>query len=169
MTAIFSDNQPQVDMLHEGSLAPAFALESTEGRMITLDEFRGRWLVLYFYPKDMTPGCTTEACDFRDRHENFAAVGAAVLGVSADPLDKHLKFRDRHGLPFPLLSDTGLDVLQAYGVWKEKSLYGRRFMGIERSTVLIDPDGRIARVWPKVRVTGHADEVLNAIRAVLTT
>ena len=118
---------------------------------------------MYFYPKDSTPGCTQEACDFRDAIKKFRTKDAVVFGVSADPLSSHEKFRKKYELPFSLLSDEGKSALKAYGVWKEKSLYGRTFMGIERTTVVIDKDGGVVRVFPKVKVTGHVEEVLAAI------
>ena len=120
-------------------------------------------MVLYFYPKDDTPGCTKEACGFRDVWSEFQRKGAAILGVSTDSLKSHEKFKNKHALPFPLLSDEGAEVARRYGVWKEKSLYGRKFMGIERSTVVIGKDGRVRKLFPKVKVEGHIDEVLAAI------
>ena len=120
-------------------------------------------MVLYFYPKDTTPGCTTQACGFRDNLNRFAKSGAAVLGVSADSVESHRKFKDKQGLNFPLLSDPDHKALDAYGVWQEKSLYGRKFMGIVRTTFVIDEDGKIAKVFPKVKVNGHVDEVLASL------
>jgi len=146
-----------------GDPAPDFALSDAAGNTVRLSELRGRKVVLYFYPKDMTPGCTQEACDLRDRYDRIAAAGAVVLGVSPDSARSHQKFAARYELPFPLLADPDNVAALAYGVWKEKSLYGRTYMGIERTTFLIDEEGRIARVWPKVKVAGHADEVLAAL------
>lgn len=148
----------------EGDLAPDFSLLDGSGNTVRLADLRGRKVVLYFYPKDMTPGCTQQACDLRDRHDLIQAAGAVVLGVSPDGVKSHQKFAARYELPFPLLADTDNAAAEAYGVWKEKSMYGRSYMGIERTTFLIDEHGRIARVWPKVKVTGHAAEVLAALR-----
>jgi len=120
--------------------------------------------VLYFYPKDMTSGCTQQACDFRDNMNRVAASGAVVLGVSADSVESHVKFKEKQGLNFPLLSDPEKKVLNAYGVWQQKSLYGRKFMGIVRTTFIIDGKGKIAKVFPKVKVAGHVDEVLAALK-----
>lgn len=152
-------------MLKEGSKAPAFSLPSDDGRKISLGDFKGRPVVLYFYPKDMTPGCTQEACDFRDHYLKIRSSGAVVLGVSRDPAVSHAAFKMKHALPFPLLSDESGKVCKAYGVWKKKSLYGREFMGIERTTFLIGPDGKIRRIFPKVKVNGHAEAVLQALSA----
>ncbi len=131
-----------------------------------LDDFAGRLLVLYFYPKDDTSGCTAEALEFSALAGDFAAAGAAVLGVSPDPVKSHNKFRDKHALAIPLASDETKETLGAYGVWVEKSMYGRKYMGVERTTMLVDRAGRIARVWPKVKVKGHAAEVLAAVKAL---
>jgi peroxiredoxin Q/BCP len=146
-----------------GDPAPEFALADGEGETVRLSDLRGKKVVLYFYPKDSTPGCTQEACDFRDRYAALQASGALLLGISPDSGKSHAKFAQKHGLPFPLLADEGNAVSTAYGVWKEKSMYGRVFMGIERTTFLIDEQGKIARVWPKVKVAGHGDEVLAAV------
>lgn len=143
-----------------GALAPDFTLESDSGQRVSLKSLRGKTVVLYFYPKDMTPGCTQQACDFTSRQAQFARKGAVILGVSKDSVASHGKFRDKHKLSFPLLSDADGKVCEAYGVWTEKSLYGRKFMGIERTTFVIDKEGRIARVYPKVKVNGHIDAVL---------
>lgn len=151
-------------MVKEGERAPDFELPSwPEGKPVRLSDFRGKWVVLYFYPKDMTSGCTKEACQFRDLHPQFEKVSAVVLGVSKDSLKSHQKFAEKYNLPFRLLSDENAGVAQAYGVWVEKSMYGRKYMGMERSTFLIDPEGIVRRVWRKVKVDGHADEVLKAI------
>ncbi len=149
--------------LEPGSLAPAFALADENGKLHRLSDYRGKTVILYFYPKDNTPGCTVEACDFRDRHADFLKKGAVVLGVSPDAAKAHLGFKAKHGLPFPLLVDEGHAAALAYGVWKEKSLYGRRFMGIERSTFVIGPDGRLQQVLRKVSVAGHAQALLGGI------
>jgi peroxiredoxin Q/BCP len=144
-------------MIEKGSLAPDFTLASDEGADVTLSELRGKKVVLYFYPKDDTPGCTTQACDFRDARPAFEKLDAVVLGVSPDSVQSHRKFREKFGLTFPLLADEGHVVSEAYGVWKERSMYGRKFMGIERSTFLIDEDGTVAEVWRKVKPKGHAE------------
>lgn len=139
-----------------GSPAPDFALPSDEGKTVKLSSLRGRKVVLYFYPKDDTPGCTKQACDFRDALPSFAGVQAVVLGVSPDSVASHRRFREKFGLNFPLLSDERHEVAETYGVWKQKTFYGRKSMGIERSTFLIDEQGIVAGVWRKVKPEGHA-------------
>jgi peroxiredoxin Q/BCP len=139
-----------------GSRAPDFALPSDGGEIVRLSSLRGRRVVLYFYPKDDTPGCTVQACDFRDTLPSFAGVQAVVLGVSPDSVESHRRFREKFGLNFPLLSDEDHRVAEAYGVWKAKNLYGRKSMGIERSTFLIDEEGIVSGVWRKVKPAGHA-------------
>jgi peroxiredoxin Q/BCP len=146
--------------LEIGDPAPPFELESDEGGTVRSADFEGQSYILYFYPKDDTPGCTTQACDFRDRIEKFVEAGWTVLGVSPDGLDDHRKFREKHGLNFPLLSDPDHSVAEAYGAWGKKMLYGREIEGILRSTFLIGADGRIARIYRKVRPAGHADALL---------
>jgi peroxiredoxin Q/BCP len=146
-----------------GQPAPEFSLPDGDGNLVSLASFRGRPVVLYFYPKDMTPGCTQEACDFRDRYDRLQAAGAVLLGISPDPAKSHARFAARYTLPFPLLADEQHSVADAFGVWKEKRMYGRSYMGIERSTFLIDAGGRIAQVWSGVRVPGHAEAVLEAL------
>lgn len=153
-------------MIEEGKKAPAFSLKDQDGKAVKLSDFAGKNVVLYFYPKDNTPGCTTEACDFRDQHKALEKAGAVVLGVSPDAEKTHLKFAGKFGLPFTLLADTEHAVAEKYGSWGEKSLYGRKFMGIIRSTFLIGGDGRVAKVWPKVKVAGHVDEVLEAVKSL---
>jgi len=150
-------------MLKEGDPAPDFELPADDGSVVRLSDLRGRKVVLYFYPKDDTPGCTREACEFRDRFADLEAAGAVVLGVSPDPVRSHEKFRTKYGLPFRLLADTDHRVAEAYGVWKPKPLYGRIVPGIERTTFVIDEEGRIARIFPKVKPAGHAAEVLAAL------
>lgn len=150
-------------MLKEGSKAPAFSLEDDSGETIALKDFRGKTVILYFYPKDSTSGCTTEACDFRDAHARIKRKGAVVLGVSKDSAKSHAKFKAAHALPFPLLVDAEGAVCTAYGVWKEKSMYGRKYMGIERSTFIIDGDGKVSKIFSKVKVKGHVDEVLECL------
>lgn len=149
----------------EGAPAPALDLETAGGGRVRLADRRGQWTVVYFYPKADTPGCTTEGQDFSARADDFAALGAAVIGVSRDPVRKLERFRDKHGLKVTLASDETGAVTEAWGVWVEKSLYGRKYMGIERATFLIDPEGRVARAWRKVAFKGHAEAVLGALRA----
>src|SRR5215213_3352625 len=148
-----------------GDKAPAFTLPATGGEPISLEGLKGRKAVLYFYPKDDTPGCTSEAIAFQGLKAEFASAGTDIIGVSADSVASHDQFATKHKLDFALASDEERTMLEAYGVWVEKSMYGRKYMGIERTTVLIDRDGRIARVWPKVSVPGHAEEVLEAARS----
>ena len=152
-------------MLNEQDQAPDFPLPADDGGEVTLSALRGRWVVLYFYPKDDTSGCTTQACGFRDSFPRFGDLDAVILGVSPDGVKSHQKFRAKHDLPFTLLADTEHAVAELYDVWKEKSMYGRKYMGIERTTFLIAPDGRIARIFAKVKPTGHAEEVAEAIAA----
>ena len=147
-------------MVEAGEKAPDFTLNDHEGRPVKLSEFKGKKVVLYFYPKDFTSGCTKEACDFRDRSGEFK--DTVILGVSSDPVDLHNDFRHKYNLPFVLLSDPEQEVQKKYGVWGEKSMYGKTYMGTVRTTVLIGTDGKVARTWPKVRVDGHVDEVLEA-------
>ncbi|HLM40669.1 MAG TPA: peroxiredoxin [Microvirga sp.] len=149
-----------------GSKAPPFSLPATDGRTVTLDGLRGRKAVLYFYPKDDTTGCTLEAQTFQALKRDFAAADTEIIGVSPDSLKSHDRFRAKYGLDFTLASDEETSMLEAYGVWAEKSMYGRQYMGVERTTVLIDREGIIARVWPKVKVPGHAEEVLAATRSL---
>jgi len=150
-------------MLKAGDKAPGFSLEDASGKARSLAEWKGRKIVLYFYPKDDTPGCTKEACGFRDRHAEISSKGAVVIGISADKPASHAKFAEKYGLPFVLLSDPEHRVLEAYGVWGEKKLYGKLFMGISRSTFLLDEEGRIEKAWPKVSPEGHAEELLEAL------
>ena len=150
--------------LRLGEPAPAFDLAQTGGGACSLQSLSGRKAVLYFYPKDDTSGCTKEAIEFNALLPRFAEADTAVIGVSPDPLASHDKFRTKHGLDLPLVSDEGKAMLEAYGVWVEKSMYGKRYMGVERTTVLIDAEGLVAKVWSKVKVPGHAEEVLNAAK-----
>jgi peroxiredoxin Q/BCP len=152
--------------LEAGAEAPDFTMPTDGGGAVTLSKLRGRPVVLYFYPKDDTTGCTAEACGFRDATPDFAGVKAQVIGISKDSVKSHDKFKTKHGLTFTLASDEGGHVCEDYGVWAEKSMYGRKYMGIERTTFLIDKDGRIARVWNKVKVPGHVADVLKAAAAV---
>jgi peroxiredoxin Q/BCP len=150
-------------MLKLGDAAPPFSLPSDDGSIVSLKALKGKAVVLYFYPRDDTPGCTTEACGFRDSWEDVKAAGAVVLGVSPDDVASHAKFRQKYGLPFPLLADTDHAVATAYGAWGEKSMYGKKYMGILRNTYLIGPDGRIKQVLRKVKPKGHPAEVLAAL------
>lgn len=152
--------------LTEGQKAPAFRLPRDGGNVVTLSDYAGQKLVLFFYPRADTPGCTREAIDFTRLKDAFTAAGAAVLGISADPLKAQEKFRDKHSLGIPLISDEQHEMLEAYGAWGEKSMYGKRFLGILRTTVLVGPDGKVAKVWRNVRVDGHADQVLAAARSL---
>jgi len=149
--------------LQVGQVAPDFSLPGLTGQDIKLADFRNQWVVLYFYPKDNTSGCTKEACDFQISHVEFRKNNAVVIGISKDSVCSHKKFADKYFLPFELLSDTDAKVCQLYDVWVEKSMYGRKYFGIERSTFLIDPKGEIRHVWSKVKVPGHVDAVLKAL------
>jgi peroxiredoxin Q/BCP len=150
-------------MLNEGDKAPDFTAMADTGETISLKDFRGKKVVLYFYPKDNTSGCTREACDFRDNMARAKRKGAVVLGVSPDSEKSHEKFKTKYELNFPLIVDDSKEIATAYGAWKEKSMYGRRFMGIERATFLIDEKGTIEKIWRKVKVAGHVDAVLEAL------
>ena len=147
-------------MLKEGDLAPDFTLLSDQGEEVTLSSFRGKKVVVYFYPKDNTPGCTKEACSFRDVYDEFLAKGAVVIGISPDPPSSHQRFRAKYNLPFYLLCDTDHSVAKAYGTWGEKKNFGRTYQGIIRSTFVLDEEGRISKVFSKVRPAKHAQEVL---------
>jgi len=147
-----------------GDKVPDFTTLDDSGHPVSLSDFKGKSVVLYFYPKDDTSGCTKEACDFRDAFPRFGRTDAEVIGVSPDSVESHRKFKEKYELPFKLLADEGHKLADKFGVWKEKSMYDRKFMGIERTTVLIDPNGRVARVFPKVRVPGHVEEVETALR-----
>ena len=151
-------------MIEVGKKAPAFNLKDQSGKNIKLSDLKGKKVVLYFYPKDNTSGCTKEACYFRDEISMFNKLDAVVLGVSADSVESHKKFADKYELPFSLLSDPEKEMLETYGVWKEKSMYGRKYMGIERTTVIIDENGKVKKVFPKVKVEGHVEEVAAALK-----
>lgn len=151
-------------MIQEGRKAPAFTLPASTGEKVKLSDFEGQTVVLYFYPKDNTPGCTTEANDFQAALPRLKKLGAQVLGVSKDSVESHCKFADKFGLKFPLLSDPDGKVIDKYGAWGEKNMYGKKMMGIIRTTVVIAPDGKVARVFPKVRVKGHVDAVVDAVK-----
>lgn len=152
--------------LKEGDLAPDFSLPTDGGGSLALSSLRGRKLVLYAYPKDDTESCTQEAISFNGLRKDFAAAGTEIIGISPDPVKRHDRFKKKYDLAFPLVSDETRAMLEAYGLWVEKSMYGRKYMGVERTTFLIDKDGRIARIWSKVKVAGHAEEVLAAARAL---
>jgi thioredoxin-dependent peroxiredoxin len=152
--------------VEEGKKAPDFSATTDSGKTLKLSDLRGKPVVLYFYPKDDTSGCTAEACGFRDQLPDFGKLKAQVIGVSKDSVDKHDKFKKKYGLNFPLVSDDDGKICEKYGTWVEKSLYGRKYMGIERATFLIDKAGTVAKVWPKVKVPGHVDDVLQAVKAL---
>lgn len=147
-----------------GTIAPNFTLEAQTGETVTLSDLKGKNVVIYFYPKDMTPGCTTEACDFRDQYQEFADLNAVILGISPDPIERHQKFVEKYSLPFLLLADTDHQTAEAYGVWKLKKNFGKEYMGIERSTFVVDKDGKVAKEWRKVQVKGHVESALAFIR-----
>lgn len=147
-------------MISEGDVAPDFSLPSDRGETVRLSDFGGRRVVLYFYPKDDTSGCTKQACSFRDAREDFASSATAVLGVSPDDVASHRKFRDKYGLNFPLLADTDHAVAEAYGAWGKKQMYGREYEGVHRSTFVIGPDGRIEKIYRRVKPVDHAEEIL---------
>ena len=153
----------KVKDLSVGSKAPEFSASDETGRAWSLKGLKGKTVVLYFYPKDNTPGCTVEACDFRDRYDAFAKKKVVILGVSPDTAKSHAGFKAKHGLPFPLLVDEDKSICRAYGVWQEKTLYGRKFMGVVRSTFVIGPDGKFLSAERKVSVAGHAESVLEAV------
>jgi thioredoxin-dependent peroxiredoxin len=150
-------------MVKVGDKPPAFSLPSGDGTIVSLKDFKGKKIVVYFYPKDNTSGCTKEACSFQENLSALKKKGAVLLGVSADSVGSHAKFASKYDLSFPLLSDEKKEVLKAYGVWKEKSMYGRKYMGIERTTIVVDEGGRIVHVFPKVKVEGHTQEVLEVL------
>ena len=150
-------------MVEEGKVAPDFSLPNADGELIKLSSFKGKNIILYFYPKDNTPGCTKQACDFRDSIQNYDAVNAVVIGISPDDEASHRKFRDKFDLPFLLLADPDRKAIEAYGVWKEKNMYGKKYMGVERSTVVIDKDGIVVKIIRKVKVDGHIDSVLSLL------
>lgn len=146
-------------MVQVGKAAPAFTLEDQNGKTHSLKDYKGKKVLLYFYPKDDTPGCTTQACNFRDGYADFKKSGLVILGVSKDSVASHQKFANKYDLPFPLLADVDTKVAQAYGVWQQKKLYGREYMGMVRSSFLIDENGKIAKIYDKVKPAVHADEV----------
>lgn len=150
-------------MLKSGDKAPDFSLQSDTGEKINLKDLKGKKVILYFYPKDNTSGCTKEACDFRDSIKTFNKKNAVIIGVSKDSTESHRKFKSKYELPFTLLSDESADILKKYGVWKEKSMYGRKYMGIERTTFIINEKGKIERIYNKVKVNGHIEEIIKTI------
>jgi len=154
---------PTVGTLSEGDLAPDFTLEGDDGKQHSLSDHRGKTVVVYFYPRDSTPGCTIEAQDFARAHDQFRRRGAVVFGVSRDSIASHCRFRDAHGLNFTLLSDPDAKVIARWGAWGEKNMYGNKSMGIVRTTVIVGPDGRVRRVFPKVKVAGHVEAVLASV------
>jgi thioredoxin-dependent peroxiredoxin len=156
------------DWIAEGEKAPDFTLPADDGTKITLSALRGGPVVLYFYPKDDTPGCTKEACSFRDLRKEFLKLGARVLGISPDNAESHVDFRDKFKLNFPLLADVGHQVAEKYGAWREKNMYGNKTMGIQRSTFLIDATGKVAKVWKAVKVDGHDAQVMEALAGLGT-
>lgn len=147
-----------------GKQAPDFTLENQDGKQVSLSDYQGKNVVLYFYPKDMTPGCTTQACDFRDNHEAFEQEDTVIVGISPDPIERHQKFIEKHGLPFELLADTEQEVATLYDVWKLKKMFGKEFYGIERSTFIIDKQGVLQKIDRKVKVKGHIDETLAFVK-----
>ncbi|MFK0526251.1 thioredoxin-dependent thiol peroxidase [Paenibacillus illinoisensis] len=152
--------------LTEGNLAPDFELPSSTGEKVKLSDYRGQRVLIYFYPKDMTSSCTQQACDFRDRHEEFKGLNTVILGISTDPMSRHDKFIAKYGLPFTLLSDEEHQVAEQYGVWQLKKLYGKEYMGIVRSTFLIDEEGKLIKEWSKVRVKGHIESALETVKSL---
>ncbi|KXH78841.1 thioredoxin-dependent thiol peroxidase [Sporosarcina sp. HYO08] len=154
----------------EGLQAPGFTIPNEKGEMVSLKDYSGeKYVVLYFYPKDSTPGCTTQACDFRDAYEDFSGLNAIILGVSPDSEASHEKFIGKHNLPFNLLVDADHSVAEKYGVWKLKKMFGREYMGIERSTFLIDPSGKVVKEWRKVKVKGHIQEALETLEQLVNS
>ncbi len=151
-----------------GLNVPDFTLPSTDGKMISPLDFRGKWTILYFYPKDDTSGCTKEACNFRDKMSEYRKRHVEIYGISADSMESHHKFVDKNSLPFPLLSDTEHEVLEDFGVWVEKSMYGKTYMGVSRTTVLVDPDGRIAKIFEDVKPDEHSREILSYLDIVMS-
>jgi peroxiredoxin Q/BCP len=152
-------------MLKEGQKAPSFKLKDQTGKEVSLESFKGKNIVLYFYPKDDTSGCTKEACNFRDEFPKFSKIDAVILGVSPDSVESHKKFAEKYKLPFSLLSDEKKEVLEKYGVWQEKSMYGRTYMGVVRTTFIINEKGIIKKIFPKVKVDDHNTEVIEALKA----
>jgi peroxiredoxin Q/BCP len=159
-----SGKSSKAAVVKEGDKLPRFSLPADDGSVVTNESLKGRKTVLYFYPKDDTSGCTKEACDFRDAFPRFGQTNARIIGVSPDSIESHRKFKTKYELPFQLLADEQRQLANAFGVWKEKTMYGRKFMGIERTTVIVDADGRVARIFPRVSVPGHVVQVEEALR-----
>ena len=153
-------------MLNVGEKAPDFSLPDQNEKTVSLSQLQGKWVVLYFYPKDNTPGCTTEACDFTARYGEFSELDAEIFGVSPDTTKSHCNFIEKQNLVITLLSNPDHKVLESYGTWQRKSMYGREYMGVQRSTFLIDPEGKLAYIWPKVKVKGHVEEVQKKLAAL---
>lgn len=149
-----------------GKKVPAIRLKNQQGKTVSLNDFKGQKIVLYFYPKDNTSGCTKEACNFRDEFPKFEKLDAVILGVSPDSVASHKKFAEKYNLPFDLLSDENKEIVEKYGVWKEKSMYGKKYMGVVRTTFIIDGTGKLRKVFPKVKVDGHNDEVIEALKEI---
>jgi len=147
-----------------GNVAPDIELPASNGKAVRLSDYKGKNIVLYFYPKDMTPGCTTQACDFRDQHESFADLNAVIIGVSTDPISRHEKFINKYDLPFLLLADENQQLSEAFGVWKLKKNFGKEYMGIERSTFILNEEGIVVKEWRKVSVKGHVEEALQFLK-----
>jgi thioredoxin-dependent peroxiredoxin len=156
-------------MISEGDQLPKFSLEADDGTTVTRDSLAGKNVVLFFYPKDNTTGCTQEACDFRDAFPRFGKIDAVVIGVSPDSLESHRKFKKKFQLPYLLLADEKHELADNFGIWKEKSMYGRKYMGFERTTVIVDRKGRVARIFPKVKIPGHIQEVEKTVRGLHNT
>ena len=151
-------------MLEAGSMVPKFSLPDQNGKVHNIEDYKGQWIIIYFYPKDLTPGCTTEACSFQEALPDFNSIDAVIFGISKDSVALHKKFADKYNLQFSLLSDENSDVCEQYGVWQKKSMYGKEYMGIVRSTFLVNPEGKIAKVYPKVNVKEHHAEILNDLK-----
>jgi peroxiredoxin Q/BCP len=161
------ESQKMADWLEPGTKAPAFTLTDDQGQKVRLADLKGKPVVVYFYPRDDTPGCTKEACAFRDRYSELEELSIQLLGVSGDSAESHTKFREKYSLPFPLLVDAKNTMSEKYGAYREKNMYGKKSMGIQRSTYLIDADGKIAKVWKRVKVDGHDQQVIDAVKELL--
>ena len=159
-----AENKVEPNLIEPGKKAPAFALKDAQGQTHRLSQYSGQWVVLYFYPKDNTSGCTKQACQFRDAKKQYDKADAVILGVSPDDKKSHTKFIEKFDLPFTLLADPEKKMLEKYGVWQEKSMYGRKYMGVVRTTYLIDPAGKVVKRWDKVKVADHEKDVLAAIK-----
>ena len=153
-------------LMNIGDQVPDLKLPASNGEQVSLKDFEGKYIVLYIYPKDDTPGCTKQACAFRDTHKDFEDLNAVIIGLSKDGESSHEKFINKYELPFLLLSDENLELMKVFGAWKEKSMYGRTFLGVQRSTFLIDPQGKVVHIWPKVRVAGHIEKVLEELKSI---